>query len=184
MINNENYNKMKLNKYVLFILFIIMLAIFWIVVNKQVNTQSPLEPAQNNKQVKVDRPQLVLKGQIFDLEVMDTPAKQREGLSGRDALASDQAMVFVFDQAKIMDFWMKDMKFNIDLLWVKDNEIVAWEKNMLAPDPNLPDNKLQHYTSPFPVDKVIELPSGTIDSLSLKLNDKVELLNLPNSLNN
>ncbi len=184
MINNDFSSRMKLNKYIIFILFIIMLAIFWVVVSKQVKPQSLSPLDQNNTSQQTDQARAILNGKVFVLEVMDTPDKQREGLSGRDSIDKDQAMLFVFDQAKIMDFWMKDMKFNIDLLWIKGDEIVAWEKNMLAPDPNLPDDKLKHYTSPFPVDKVLELKSGTIDDLSLKINDKVELLNLPNNLNN
>ena len=184
MINNDLPNRIKLNKYIIFILFIIMLAIFWVMVSKQVKPQ-PLSPLdQNNISNKTDQARAVLNGKVFVLEVMDTPDKQREGLSGRDNIGQDQAMLFVFDQARIMDFWMKDMKFNIDLLWIKGDEIVAWEKNMLAPDPSLSDDKLRHYTSPFPADKVLELKSGTIDDLSLKINDKVELLNFPNNLNN
>ena len=184
MINNSTTNSRKLNKYIIFILFIIILAVFWVVVSKQVEPQSLSQVDQNNVSNNTDKARAVLNGKVFVLEVMDTPDKQREGLSGRDSIGQGQAMLFVFDQAKIMDFWMKDMKFNIDLLWIKGDEIGAWEKKVLAPDPNLSDNKLKRYTSPFPVDKVLELKSGTIDDLSLKINDKVELLNLPNNLNN
>lgn len=173
---------MRSNKYIFFILFIILLAIFWVVINNQAKPKVVKQPDKVSNVIST--PQVVLKGTTFALEIVDTPDKQRQGLSGRENLATNQAMLFIFDQPKIMNFWMKDMKFNIDLLWINGNEIVAWEKNMLAPEIGLADDKLLIYTSPFPVDKVLELSSGTIDSLSLQINDKIELLNVNNYLNN
>lgn len=176
MVNNGIDKTGNLNKYILFILFILILAIFWSLVNNRVKTTTIVQ--QDNSNIKINQAQVVLNGKSFNLEVMDTPDKQRQGLSGRSSLGNDQAMLFVFEEARILDFWMKDMQFNIDLLWIDGNKIVAWEKNMLAPTPSTTDNKLLHYTSPVPVDKVLELKSGTIDSLSLQINDQVEFINL------
>ena len=74
---------------------------------------------------------LSVHGKTFKTEIADTQAAQERGLSGRDALASDQAMVFVYSVASRHCFWMKDMKFNIDMVWLDSaNKVTAIEQNV------------------------------------------------------
>ena len=44
-----------------------------------------------------------------------------KGLSGRDNLADDEGMFFVFEKSDIYPFWMKDMKFAIDIIWIMED---------------------------------------------------------------
>ncbi|HEY4511303.1 MAG TPA: DUF192 domain-containing protein [Candidatus Paceibacterota bacterium] len=55
---------------------------------------------------------------VLNLLVADTDATLERGLSGRSALPPDQAMLFVFPEPQIYSFWMKDMKFPIDIAWL------------------------------------------------------------------
>lgn len=50
----------------------------------------------------------------------DQPAREL-GLGGRDSLASTTGMLFVFDEPSRQGFWMKDMKFPIDIIWLDEN---------------------------------------------------------------
>ena len=70
---------------------------------------------------------------------------------------------------------MKEMNFDIDLLWIDDNKVIGFEKNMLAPDKDTPLNELLKYTSLQPVDKVLEINSGLIEKLGIKTGDIIEL---------
>ena len=60
------------------------------------------------------------------LEVAETDRDREQGLSGRANLGADTGMIFVFDEPDQYGFWMKDMKFPIDILWLdRDKKIVT-----------------------------------------------------------
>ena len=40
------------------------------------------------------------------------------------------AMLFRFSQAEKYSFWMKDMRFPLDIIWIKNREVVHIEKNI------------------------------------------------------
>lgn len=52
------------------------------------------------------------------VEIADTPAAITQGLSGREKLPDDQGMLFMFERPGIYSFWMKDMHFPIDIVWI------------------------------------------------------------------
>ncbi|MFA5126648.1 MAG: DUF192 domain-containing protein [Patescibacteria group bacterium] len=133
-----------------------------------------VQPAENS----VIEPQVIIKDKVFKVVVANEPALQREGLSSQADLAEDSGMLFVYAGYQILTFWMKDMKFNVDLLWIKDDSIVAFEKNMPAPAAGISDDQLLRYSSPVAVDKVLEFGSGTIDALGIKAGDKVIFKNI------
>ncbi len=66
----------------------------------------------------------------FTAEVANTKAKKTLGLSGRKSLPRDHGLLFVFDQPSQPGFWMKDMNFPIDIVWLDENKkIIGIEKN-------------------------------------------------------
>lgn len=54
-----------------------------------------------------------------------TDAEKERGLGGRESLASNTGMFFIFDHSDIYPFWMKDMKFPIDIIWLDENLYVV-----------------------------------------------------------
>ncbi len=64
----------------------------------------------------------------FEVDVVATPAALAKGLSGREDLSSNEGMLFVFSKVKEQTFWMKGMKIPIDLIWIKDDVVVGFEK--------------------------------------------------------
>ena len=55
-------------------------------------------------------------GKRLNLEVRDDEIGRVQGLSGRSSLSESSAMLFVFDiESDRYCFWMKDMKFDIDI---------------------------------------------------------------------
>ena len=107
----------------------------------------------------------------FKVDIADETREQRIGLSGRDNLAQDQGMLFLFPDKHIRNFWMPNMNFAIDLLWIDDNTIIGYEQNML---PATPDSIIT-YKSPHPVDKVLEIPTGSINKFDFNIGDKVNI---------
>ncbi len=84
------------------------------------------------------------------------PTRQR-GLSGHAPLAPDEGMLFVFERPKIYAFWMKDMLFPIDILWIKEGAIADITAD--APTP-VPGEQLPTYSPRTAVDRVLEVPVG------------------------
>lgn len=61
--------------------------------------------------------QIVLSDVTLTVELAETPADQQKGLSGRDSMAADRGMLFVFDQEASWSFWMNGMRFPLDIIW-------------------------------------------------------------------
>src|SRR5512136_601336 len=63
-------------------------------------------------------------GVRFEVEVAQTPGTREKGLSGRTGLVDGQGMLFVFDKPDRYMFWMKDMLFPIDIIYIRGGRIV------------------------------------------------------------
>jgi uncharacterized membrane protein (UPF0127 family) len=107
------------------------------------------------------------------VELVKTPASARQGLSDRPTLRShnDQAidgMLFVFESAQPLSFWMKDMQFAIDICWLRQGRFLDCARSAPAPaEGEAPAS----FASPGLADMVLEtLPDFfSQDDLALKL---------------
>lgn len=67
----------------------------------------------------------------FQLRKATTPAEQEKGLSGTTNLAHQTGMIFIFQRPTNLCFWMKEMNYPIDMVWVdSDKKVVAVEANV------------------------------------------------------
>ncbi len=77
---------------------------------------------------------ITIEGKVLEVEVADTDPERMQGLSNHAPLLPGHGMLFVFDNPQIISFWMKDMTFPIDIVWLEkvDNEfkIVGIERNV------------------------------------------------------
>src|SRR6266705_3024888 len=69
---------------------------------------------------------LQVSGHIVRLEVAKTAAAQAKGLGGRQGIANDQGMLFVFSKEDVECFWMKDMRFPLDIIWLDGRQKVRY----------------------------------------------------------
>lgn len=106
------------------------------------------------------------KGVSIPVEVSDTPEKRSLGLGKRDKLEKGWGMLFVFEKRIPHSFWMKNMRFPIDIIWLDNQRIVELAENVPPPqegespkvmEPRLPSNF------------VLELESGRARALGLKV---------------
>jgi len=119
------------------------------------------------------RPQVAIGDHVFKVEIASTNTQRRLGLGGRDSLANDSGMLFVFDQNFYHSFWMKDMRFNLDIIWInEDMEIVHIERNLS------PDTYPQSFTSTLPARYVLELNGGSYLKYSIHLGQTVKFKNI------
>ena len=110
------------------------------------------------------------KGVSIPVEVSDTPEKRSLGLGKRDKLKKGWGMLFVFEKRIPHSFWMKNMRFPIDIIWLDNQRIVELAENVPPPqegespkvmEPRLPSNF------------VLEIESGRARALGLNVGQKL-----------
>lgn len=142
-------------------LAVISAAVFWFSIKAKTKTPRLSRFGNSVKEVQIN-------GQNFSTEVVMAPEKKALGLSGRRELCSDCAMLFVFEKPGSFSFWMKDMMFNLDIIWILGDEIADIDKNV-----SHERGSAEIVRPQIPVDKVLEINAGGSDRLNLKVGDKV-----------
>jgi len=104
------------------------------------------------------------------VEVADTPEKRNVGLSRHEELAPDEGMLFVFPEDGMYAFWMKDMRFSIDILWISREGVIVDMRQKVAPE-----TYPAAFTPRKPARYVLELPSGWVERYTVALGDAVQL---------
>ncbi|MES2088068.1 MAG: DUF192 domain-containing protein [Patescibacteria group bacterium] len=100
--------------------------------------------------------------------IADIPALQIKGLGGRDFLADDQGMLFIFKDLAYPSIWMKDMHFPIDILWFNDEKkVVSVEKNVAT------STYPKIYTPKLPARYVLETNAGFFEKNNLKIGSEI-----------
>ena len=105
----------------------------------------------------------------FTAVVVDTPKLLARGLSGRDTLAPDRAMWFDLGVEGPATFWMRGMRFPIDIVWVDAGlRVVHVTHEAGVPEPGLSDADLPRYDAAgLPVRYVLEINAGLADELGI-----------------
>jgi uncharacterized membrane protein (UPF0127 family) len=116
------------------------------------------------------RASVTIGGKAFKTLVAATEELRDKGLGLRDSLPADEAMLFVFDAPDLLGFWMKDMRFSIDMLWLDiDGTVVSMEKSVS------PATYPKVFFPTRPALYVVETNAGVLESLGVKIGDKVSI---------
>ncbi|PIQ67410.1 hypothetical protein COY25_00020 [Candidatus Uhrbacteria bacterium CG_4_10_14_0_2_um_filter_41_7] len=104
-------------------------------------------------------------GENILVYVASDPIQQTRGLSGTkiETLGAD-GMVFLFKNKEERTFWMKDMNYDLDIVWIANDKVVKMERNIPAPHGEEPQRMK---SMPYSVDTVLELPAGGIDKFGI-----------------
>jgi uncharacterized protein len=116
-----------------------------------------------------------IKEKILRVEVVRQPESLEKGLGGREEIGSD-GMLFILPATTMPSFWMKDMKLDLDFVWLKNNQVVDVTENALFINPNDSTRQLQIYSPRSPVNMVLELPAGQIKKLEINNGDRLEFV--------
>jgi uncharacterized protein len=69
-------------------------------------------------------------------------------------------MLFPFDQPTTPSFWMKDMRFSIDIIWINNGRIIGIEQNLQSPGIAHKGTTPIRYPAPGAVTDVLEAQAG------------------------
>ena len=65
----------------------------------------------------------------FQVETVSTPEGRAKGLSERERICERCAMLFLFEKEGNYSFWMKGMRFDLDMIWIRSGRISGIKKN-------------------------------------------------------
>jgi uncharacterized membrane protein (UPF0127 family) len=155
-----------------FIILVLVAAMLWIVTPSlfEINQQAG-EPFPSSGRYAVWEHEEA----CFTLEVADTLSLRRSGLSNRPPLKMGTGMLFLYDLSGEYGFWMKEMNFAIDIIWVDKNDEVITIESRVSP------RSYPHVFYPSRnAKKVIEVSTGVAEELGVKVGDQL-LLSAPTS---
>lgn len=105
----------------------------------------------------MERGSLKIGGIDISVDIARNAVERERGLSGRPSLEDGQGMLFVFPKPGRYAFWMKDMRFPIDIVWLRRGVIAAIAHDVPPPSRGRqPETRMPEVE----VDAVLEVPAG------------------------
>jgi len=105
----------------------------------------------------------------IEIEIADDADKRTRGLSGRANLAQNHGLLFIFDTFGNYGFWMKEMNFPIDVIWIDENWRVADISKNASPE-----SYPQVFLPSRPIKYVLEVNAGWSEKNNLKIGTIVQ----------
>lgn len=112
-------------------------------------------------------------GHTIPVELAVTRKEKEKGLGQRPTLAPGYGMLFVYDHRELYPFWMKDMHFPLDFIWIADKTVVDLTENI---QPAYSQKLLPIIHPSVPVDKILEVNAGDIQRFGITIGDTVIFL--------
>lgn len=109
-------------------------------------------------------------GVTVETSVADTEATRRQGLSDTPYIPDRVVKLFVFDTTEKHAFWMKDMNYSIDIIWVDEAFTVVHIEPAVSPL-TYPDS----FAPAVPARYVIETKAGFTEAYAITVGTPVQL---------
>lgn len=116
--------------------------------------------------------EIKIKNTTIKADVVDTLEAQIQGLSGREKLEKNEGMLFVYADKEVRTFWMKDMLFPIDIIWIANNKIVDISENLPIPE----NGYIKRATPKEKINYVLEVNAGFALDNDLKIGDQTQIV--------
>lgn len=122
-------------------------------------------------------PIVTINNRKFKVAIASSQQEKEIGLSKTKSISENQGMIFLFEKPDYYSFWMKNMKFSIDIIYINNDTIVTIKNNV----PLIKDKENPTIYSPTqPADKVLEIQAGLSEKYKFRNGDKVIYENLSN----
>lgn len=108
-------------------------------------------------------------GKRYTVEVVNSKWEMVQGLSGRNSLSDSEGMLFAFDKPGKYGFWMKNMQFPIDIIWISENLTIIWIEKSVSPD-----TYPKSFVPESPAKYVLEISAGQVESNNIKIGDFIQ----------
>ena len=122
-----------------------------------------------NQMQKPEIKKLQIGDKNYRVEIVKSEKDQAKGLSGRDNLGDINGMLFIYPDSQMRSFWMNNMRFDLDIIWINKGKIIGFTENI----PYLDQKK--SYKSSGKCDMVLELESDRVKKDNLQVGNRVEI---------
>lgn len=89
------------------------------------------------------------------VSIADSDTERVQGLSHTEALPEGAGKLFVFEHPGLYGFWMKDMRYSIDIIWLDEEMNIVSIKEGVFPE-SYPETFYPSAESKY----VLEVPAG------------------------
>ncbi|MDE2788666.1 MAG: DUF192 domain-containing protein [Chloroflexota bacterium] len=121
-----------------------------------------------------DAPLVFIGDAIYIVDLAVTGEEVVRGLSGRPSMDADRAMLFVYEADAPRTFWMPDMHFPLDMVWIRsDCTVDGVTADVPNPPVDTPRDQLPRYPSSGPVRFILEINAGQADAHGIVPGDPV-----------
>jgi hypothetical protein len=110
------------------------------------------------------------------VEIADDGEKIATGLMFREGLRDDQGMLFIFEEERNYQFWMMNMKFNLDMIWLDGNGKVVYIVENAEPCIDAAHTSLCTYNPNAPAKYVLEVNSGFVKKHGINENSVMKII--------
>lgn len=135
-----------------------------IVVLPMTSSTTPTTTQSNHTQTQLqyETRKITINDVPLTVEIADDSEKTARGLMFRDRLADDRGMLFIFEKEHEYQFWMMNMKFNIDMIWFDANGKIVYAVEDAEPCIDEAHTSLCTYSPDAPAKYVLEVNSGFV----------------------
>lgn len=123
----------------------------------------------------IQKPFAVIDNHRFVIDIVRSQKDQEIGLAKYTAIPQNAGMYFPFAHPDYYSFWMKDMHFPIDIIYIRNNKIVSIIANAPVPQKNQPSYSLSIYRPTGPADAVLEINAHLSEQYGIKPGDTVTI---------
>lgn len=120
-----------------------------------------------------DEGQITIGEKQLHVSLAATHEEKTHGLSGCASLPENSGMLFPYNPAEPVAFWMKDMLMPLDIVWIREGKVIGIEHNIPTPAPGTSIQDLPPYTSPGPIDAVLEIKSGGAGEYGIEIGSDI-----------
>jgi uncharacterized membrane protein (UPF0127 family) len=139
-------------------LIILLMIVIYILTSK--TSQSPTKLRIGNKVT-------------IKLIVANSEEKKIQGYSKQPPIDYQQGMLFVYQSPGFSSFWMREMLFNLDFIFIRQNRIVDLVENVKNPKDN--HGQIEFVNSRQAFDQALEVKAGFIKKYQVRINDPVQI---------
>jgi uncharacterized membrane protein (UPF0127 family) len=82
---------------------------------------------RSDKKIKIGSTKLTI-------QEANTEQAREKGLGGQSCIPANQAMLFTYSRPGYYQFWMKGMKFPIDIIWINSDKKVIQVSSNISPN--------------------------------------------------
>jgi uncharacterized membrane protein (UPF0127 family) len=107
----------------------------------------------------------------LQVEVADTETEHIQGYSNHPPIGYQEGLLFVFESEGVYPFWMKEMLFDLDLIFINNDRVVYLLEKIKAPVNN--QGQIEYANSQVPFSQLLEVRAGFIDRYNIKIGDFV-----------